>query len=520
MSRLKIVDQHDLSVPFRYDYLDVVLAYNGEVYNHQELRTELSDGTPWLTTCDAEVLARAWRAWGPECLSRFNGMWGLVLIDTLADEVFVARDRAGQKPLFYAPRGDKLYIASEAKALGCELVEGPCLDREAFEFDFGEQTPFEGVKRLEGGCCLQLAGPGGPHPRRWWSLPQAQCSQARYPDAVEQLEALIIDSVKLRTTAEVPVALQLSGGLDSAIIHGALQRNGGAGDIRKYCMDFTSEGINNISTARLVDPDVQEVRLTLQELQQILPKVAYHLDTPATWSALCLWKLAERIYTDGGRIVLSGEGADELFGGYTRYRILFWLQEMFADVKLGNYAPTIQTFLGGGLDAALARLLDRSPSSTHLPYTRDLIGRYWQSPHLSALPAPVRACMRVEWHTTMQVLLRMGDRMATAWELENRCPFLDYRIVEFACALPAKWLITRDESKRILRDVAHALGVPAEIISEQTKRGLAVPWAKWAKQLGLPLSGHRGDWDRSAFSAMMLDAWRENCLRPALEPAG
>jgi len=116
----------------------------------------------------------------------------------------------------------------------------------------------------------------------------------------------------------------------------------------------------------------------------------------------------------------------------------------------------------------------------------------------------------------MQVLLRMGDRMATAWELENRCPFLDHRIIDFSCSLPTNWLLTGAESKHILRDVARSLGVPSAIVNEKTKRGLAIPWLRWAPQLGLQLKGTRAEWDRSAFSEMMLQAWRENCLRDAL----
>ena len=523
MARLKIVDQSDIVVPYHFPYLGVTLAYNGEVYNWRSLREGLSDGTPWMTSCDSEVIARAWKRWGPACLTAFNGMWSLVLVDSQKSSVFIARDRAGQKPLFYAQRGCRLYVASEAKALPVALTAVPCADMDAFEFDFGASTPISGVSRLPAGHCVYLDGHTsldhvGQLTQRWWSLPAPQCPKytGSYVDAVEELMDLVVDSVRLRTVAEVPVALQLSGGLDSAIIHQAVGWVAPSllESMRAYCVDFTSEGINNLSTAQRVRDSVMAVGLTAAELQEILPKVVYHLDTPATWSACCLWKLAEQISGDGHKIILSGEGADELFGGYTRYRVLYWLQRMLTDPHLAGYEPTIQYAVGGLPTDILTRLLDRGPAAGSCQeHIEQLIGQHGLV--AGQLLEPTRVAMRTEWATTMQVLLRMGDRMASAWALENRCPFLDYRIVELACSLPTDWLITPVENKHILRDVARALDVPAAICDEKSKKGLAIPWARWATQLGVETAGPRGAWDRSGFSALMQDNWTKHCLREA-----
>ena len=517
-ARLTIVDQTHLTVPYYFAQAGVVLAFNGEIYNWKELRHELHDNARglWDTSCDAEVIAWAWRVWGTECLHRFNGMWGLVLVDMLQGSVFVARDRAGKKPLYWAKRGGRLYFASEAKALPCELEETSCPDMEAFEFDFGESTPFLGVQRLPGGYSICLSGSADlerPPVTRWWQLPSGTEAAAprSYMEGVEQLTSLIVSSVVLRSTAEVPVALQLSGGLDSAIILGAWKQvhAGNSTSLRKYCIDFAQYGIDNISAARTAAEDVALVSFDAGELAELIPRVVYHLDTPATWSAICLWKLAERIVADGHKIVLSGEGADELFGGYSRYRLLYWLERMRQDPLLEAYGPTMQHLLAGSPIDALARLLDRSEAGEGAARVTELILQHGSGGRAGL----ARTAMRVEWHTTMQVLLRMGDRMAAAWSLENRCPFLDYRIAEFAQTLPTEWLISKDESKHILRDVARALGVPSVIIEERTKKGLTIPWARWAEELGVETAGSRGSWNRSGFANMMRAAWRKRCLR-------
>jgi len=525
MARLKIVDQHDLVVPFSFPELDVVLAFNGEIYNWRALAAELHDpGRPWRTKCDAEVVARAWRKWGVHCLEHFNGMWSLVLVDTRSNCVFLARDRAGKKPLFWARRGEQFYASSEAKGLPCALEDAAssCTDMAVFEFDCLEGTPFRDVHRLGPGQYILIRRPQdvlNPTPVHWWSLPVTSDDilyPRRYESAVDELTELVVDSVRLRASAEVPVALQLSGGLDSAILLRAWERVSGmtARHARKYCIDFSSEGIDNLTAARAVDASVIGVGLQAAEVLELLPRVVHHLDTPATWSALCLWKLAERIAGDGHRIVLSGEGADELFGGYSRYRILLGLERLWNDPHLSAYGPTI-AHLTGGLrrEDALVRLLNRGTSTAAALRARELVDQYGGHPSLSL----IRQMMRIEFYTTMQLLLRMGDRMAAAWSLENRCPLLDYRIMELSVQLPLDWLVGPDSSKRVLRSVARALGVPLRVIEERCKKGLAIPWARWAGQLGQGgAAGSRGTWDRSGFAALMLEAWRKSCLRPAL----
>jgi asparagine synthase (glutamine-hydrolysing) len=506
MTRLKIVDQRDLKIPFDFSRLGVKMAFNGEIYNWKALRSELQSYGPWGTECDAEILAAAWRAWGPKCFEKFNGMWSLCLIDTWSDQIVICRDRAGKKPLFYQQLGDQLYIASEAKALPqvkTDLIN--CVDMETFEYDVLEQTPLLGIKRLLPGHYALLNSLDDAltvHPQEWWRLPERK-PVARYneQELTSELEALILDAVRIRTDAEVPIALQLSGGLDSAIIYRAAQRC--HHELPLYCVTFPNDGIDNMTRAQLAAPGraIQPVSFGYEALLRELPKIAYHLDTPATWSAVALWHLAEQISADGNRIVLSGEGADELFCGYTRYRILYWLEQMQQDERLQDYSATVKHAVGAPRDV-IARLLNRGSSPASIFRADSLVERY------SKARDPLYVQMaRVEFHTTMQVLLRMGDRMAAAWSLENRCPLLDYRIIEFSTRVPEELLIDSKENKHILRQVARRLGVHPEITDEITKRGLFIPWQQWHRPSAL---SSRGAWDRSSFSSLMNAAWIES----------
>lgn len=499
MSRLAIVDTRSIPVPFTYPYLGVVLAYNGELYATGSLRAELSDGTPWETDCDAEVVARAWRRWGPAMLDRFNGMFALAVVDERKREVFIARDRAGEKPLYYArhPSG-AVHFASEIKALPVRLVERDPWppDARALEFDCLHDTLFDGVRSVPPGSYEWHYGNrhGTPQVRfgQWWTLPEPDPgggseTAGAYSDAVDECEALVADAIRIRVAAEVPVALSLSGGLDSAIIQAVAKLD------RLYTVTFPEDDFLTPAQAASQGFPVKPVTFTRADLDAALPSVAYHLDTPATWTALCQWFLMQRVREDGAKVIVSGEGADELFGGYSRYRILWHLDRARTDPLLVAYQPTLHRLTGDDVDV-LARLINRGGPDT-LDAARGLVRRFGLGRSLAEDAA------RVEWHTTMQCLFRMADRMSAAWSLENRSPFVDHRLIEFAARLPVSFKIDAGASKRILRDVARRLGVADSIVDERTKRGFYVP-PSWFGQAG------ESRWDRSAFAAQMTAAWR------------
>lgn len=498
-TRLSIVDLSDLPVPARFDYLGVSLSYNGEVYNWRELRTALSDGRPWMTDCDSEVIARAWRRWGPDMLHRFNGMFAFALVDERKKVVMLARDRAGEKPMFVRRHHGVFDFASEVKAFSGSLEEQQTPEQDVLEFDCLSTTPFKGIWRLGPGERLIFRRPRdltSARPETWWSFPTEIDEGMSWDTAVDEAEAILVDAIRIRADTEVPTTALVSGGLDSAIVQAVARVP------RVYCCTFPHDDMNWMDAAIQAAKGAEVVPITfgLGGAQAVMQYVAYHLDTPATWSALAHWFLAKVMAEDDIKVVLTGEGADELYAGYSRYRALYWVQQARTDPQLSGYQRIVDIVTSPSNDRTLARMLDRSPDGKSLDHALELVRRFSTTGDL------VADMGRVEWHTTMQCLLRMADRMCSAFSIENRSPFFDYRLIELAARTPTRHKITPQWSKAVLREVARRVGVHDDIVNDQHKRGLVVPWNKWRN---LSVDNPRGAWDRSDFAAAMKTAWRQ-----------
>lgn len=386
MGRLKIIDLTDLPLPFKKD--GYVLSYNGEIYNYLEIKKELELlGHNFETKSDIEVVLESYKAWGEKCLDKFNGMFAFAIYN--GHKLFLARDVAGEKPLYY--RRKDFAFASEAKALNWDCEELPpatCLT-----YDIGSK---EIVKR------------------KYWHPKYRKIVQK---DAVEELEALLEDSIRLRTQADVPYGLYFSGGVDSTLIS----------TFHDFKHLFTFKDGNR------------------EDFMELFPEITWHMDYPVNhFSPYGFWKLAEMASREGVRVILSGEGADELFGGYVRY-----IQPHFN---------------------ALARL--------KFPSYEDMF-----KPAEYVTEAGFR-----EFGDNMQQLLRIGDRMASAFGIENRCPFLDKRIIEFAFNLPDSYKIDGLDTKVILNKILKKRK-PDYVRIE--KAGLFVPINRW---LGVEdVEGYRKD---------------------------
>lgn len=380
MGRLKIIDLSDLPIPYRkHGY---VLAYNGEIYNYLELKEELIElGHLFETKSDIEVVLEAYKEWGAGCLDKFNGMFAFVIYD--GAKFFIARDIAGEKPLYY--RDTPFAFASEAKALGWDCKEFPAAHYAFYEF----------------GKTLRFV----PY---WFPFGKS----VNLETAEEELENLLEDAIKIRTRADVPYGLYFSGGIDSTLIS----------TFHKFEHKFT-----------YYDKESSE------DFVDLLPKIVWHLDYPIdSFTPYGLWKLAEEA-SKKVKVVLSGEGADELFGGYIRY-----LKPHF------NYLA-----------------LKKFPSYSHM-----------FEPAYS-----VSTQGREEFYGNLKSLLCMGDRMASAFGIENRCPFLDRRIIDFAFGLPDELKINGLDTKVILRRILKKR-MPDYVDME--KKGLFVNVNKW---LGVPQEG-------------------------------
>ena len=374
--RLAIIDliSKDLS-PFKGG--SHILAFNGEIYNYLELRKILEKkGHIFRTTSDTEVLSKAFEQWGLDCLDKLNGMFAFAILDK--NRIILARDIAGEKPLYY--RKKPFSFASEAKALNWDCYELP--PAHYLIYDFSDKNITLG---------------------KWWDF---KPREIYLPNAEEELEYLLKDSVRLRTRSDVPYGLYLSGGIDSALI----------ATFHKFEHTFTYKDEN----------------YTEKDFNKVFEKITTHLDFPvSSFSSFGLWKLAEEA-SKKVKVVLSGEGADELFGGYVRY--------------LPN--------------ALYEQALKRFPSYVSMfPVKKNLNQWCWE-----------------EFNGNLRELLRMGDRMASAFGIENRCPFLDRRIIEFAFSIPPELKIRGFDTKYLLRKILKRRNPNYKF---EEKRGLFCSVNKW-----------------------------------------
>lgn len=353
----------------------MTLAFNGELFNFLELRNELIKlGLKFSTQNDSEVLLASYGQWKEKCLDKFNFMGAFAISD--GQTVFLARDIAGEKPLYF--RRKPFQFASEAKALNYNCVEFP--PAHFGIYDINKKT-------------IKI--------KRWWSPPKPGSYQGSFKKALKQIDELLADSIRLRTLADVPLGIYFSGGIDSTLLSSYHQF--------KHKFKYIDGNYKN-------------------EFNKNFPKILWHLDYPVkSFSAFALWKLANKA-SKKVKVVISGEGADELFGGYVRY-----IPNEFN---------------------RLARL--RFPSYKNM--------------------FPYKDMMSEEFNGNLLELLRMNDRMTSAFGVENRCPFLDRRIIEFAISLPTKWKIKGFETKVLLRKLLKKR-VPG--YQDFEKRGLFCNVNKW-----------------------------------------
>jgi asparagine synthase (glutamine-hydrolysing) len=479
---------------------DTVLLYNGEIYNYVEIAEELeAKGHRFRTRCDSEVLLKSYLEWGQDCLEKFNGMFAFVIADFANDMLFAARDRAGEKPLYYYDNDHEFLVASEIKAILTQIAtpELNLTDEfEAFEYMSGESTLFAGVKSLLPGHKLIYKGiRQGLRGRRiseYWNVLD-NVKEVDPSSAVDQLDELLRDSVRIRRRADVPMGLYLSGGIDSGLIAYMM-----APEICYSCHFPYGDKYDELAYATQIAKDVGAEHVivtgTKEDFEENLQAIMYHLDMPVgSFSMFPLYLMAKKA-SERVKIVVSGEGADELFGGYVRYLVLVREQGLFEIPELKNYKPFLRAYLGSALDR-FARLVNRGT-------VPDVAVKAIVSRHFEQFDDVVHAMGYTEFKSLLVSLLQMEDRSAAAFGLENRTPFLDRRIIEFAFSISPDLKIRACTLKWILREVA-ARYLPKRVLERKDKMGLIFPvnlWYQW--------SGARGEFDRRSYSDCCMKAWR------------
>jgi asparagine synthase (glutamine-hydrolysing) len=492
-TRLSIVDVSGGAQPITNEDGQFVITFNGEVYNHPELRRELeAKGHVFRTRCDTEVLVHAYEEWGPQMLQRLNGQFAFAIHDARRKQVFLARDRFGVRPLFYSLTDRNLLFASEVKALFASDEVQAAVDPDALDevFTFWAARPprtgFAGVSQLEPGT-YGIWEEGTLRLHRYYELDYPE-GRDESPDAIERLDELMRTGVGMRMRADVPVGAYLSGGLDSSITS-SLAARVTPHTLRTFSITFADPKFDESEYQRAVAHDIGSIHAIASIGQNVIaesfPDVVRHAETPLLRTAPSpMYHLAKLTKSAGIKVVLTGEGADELFLGYDLFKEVsvrrFCLRrpESAARQRLFDRLYPYLFEQGRGGEFWRKFFLDAGtpddPLFSHLP--RILLTsriKEFYSPEFGASVSgrdplgEVRAALPKRffgWSALNQaaylemtlllspyLLSSQGDRMAMAHGVEGRFPFLDHRLFEFAASLPTGSRLRGLKEKEILR---------------------------------------------------------------------
>jgi asparagine synthase (glutamine-hydrolysing) len=482
------------------------VTYNGEIYNHREIRVELERKGHLFRTCsDTEVLLKAYQEWGSECLLRFNGMWSFAIWDQRKQTLFCARDRFGVKPLYYALWNSTFFFASEIK----QIVHLPGWSRRANArsafvfleqgiFDHSADTFFEGVFQLPAGhsLTLKVVDPFAPVMRQYWELSLQPRELRKEHEACEEFSERFSRAVALRLRSDVPVGYSLSGGLDSSSIVCQVRKMAVERSLPTFSACFDEPAIDEREFIRaVVSATGAESHLAFpsrEGLWREIETILYHHDEPIAGSGVfAQWCVMREAREKSVPVLLGGQGGDEVFCGYQKYRY-FYLWELLKKGDARLLSEVVQGMRNGTRNrwdlGELARYLP-GPFPGRYSLARR-IGSAETRQMLSSDPFHLgpRATLaeRQKDDLTMAslpALLHYEDRNSMAHSIETRLPFLDYELVEFAINCPSFLKIRQGWSKWLLRQALAGI-LPDAVRARKTKLGFATPERNWL-QTGL-----------------------------------
>lgn len=504
-NRLSIIDLSTGHQPMTNDDGSVCLVFNGEIYNFRELRATLSShGWRFRTQSDTEVILRAWEQWGEDCVAQLRGMFAFVLWDRRCETLFGARDRLGIKPFYYWNGPEGFAFASELKGLlECPWVPRR-LDPVALEeylrrrYVIAPRTMLQGVHKLPPGHCFTLRN-GDLRLRPYWRLSPASPRKVTEQQAVEEFQALMEETVRMHLIADVPLGAFLSGGLDSTSIVGWMTQLG-VQPVRTFSVGYNlpeSELPYARIAATYFKTEHHELHLTPERLRDLLPKMVWHLDEPVGDEACIPLLYLAQFARQNVTVVLSGEGADELFAGYAFNYMRNVMWERWRAVPGVPWAAEVAARLpfarirrrGAVLSTPLEkRYQGVSQAFTPEETSRLLLDKPQQ--RSTSVEETYRRCDGRDALSRMLFLdtatwlpddlLTKADRMTMAASLELRVPFLDHKVVEFAWTLPSRFKIRRGVAKYLLKKAVEPF-VPPEIVNRE-KKGFPTPLNAWFRE--------------------------------------
>ncbi len=507
--RLSIIGLADGRQPIANEDETVWTVFNGEIYNYPDLRRELTDrGHRFRTSTDTEVLVHLYEEEGEAFVQRLNGMFAIALWDVRRRRLLIYRDRLGEKPLYYVQSGGRLLFASEIKAILRDPSVERSVDLEAlydylsFQYNPRRETIFRGIVRLKPGTMLAVTADGVAE-RTYWEIPAVVDAPRSEDEYLEALGDLLRDSVRRRLLSEVPLGAFLSGGIDSSVVVG-LMTEALARPVQTFSVGFKVAGGYDESehaarVARHFGADHHTLVVESMDVERLLPRTVYSLDEPVADFAAIPTFLVSEFARQHVKVVLTGEGADELFAGYDHYRLPAMLgryQRLPGGVRrmlsaLGAAAPprVAKALAAGALNPLagfrLVKSVFRPDDLDHLLSgdVRARLNGVAIQPDFARVFArardldPLNRYLLADLATWLpEDLLMKVDKMSMSVSLEARVPFLDHRVVELAAGMPStlKW---RHGGKYILKRLATGL-VPQDII-DRPKHGFRLPLDRW-----------------------------------------
>lgn len=525
--RLSIVDLAHGHQPMCNEDGSVWITFNGEVYNHATFRSRLeARGHVYATRCDTEAIVHLYEEQGERCPSEMEGMFAFAIWDSRRGILTLARDRTGIKPLYYAltPSGD-LVFASEIKAIFASALVSAELDTGALGEYFatghvsGGRTLYRDVRALAPGHVLTWRD-GITRHCAYWSTPEwseAGADDIRsMPDAADRFWHVFSRAVESTLMSDVPLGVFLSGGLDSSLIVAAM-REGGVERLETFSVGFREAGANELPFARVAasafGTNHREVVIGAREFFEAIPLLTWHRDHPLTFSASIPLYYVSRLARDHVKVVLTGEGSDELFAGYGRYPRALWNRRLARLLDRTLAAPVRGALAGaaarggnGYVGSRIKRSFIARPGTFDAAYLeafaefdeiarRSLLGARGPSHSFGDLDSlidptllrrnPLEAMLRYDQATYLEELLMKQDRMSMATSIESRVPFLENPVVEWAARLDPRFKLSGGVGKAVVRAAA-ARHLPRSI-AEGQKRGFLVPLGEW-------LRGEARDW--------------------------
>ena len=530
--RLSIIDLSTGAQPMGDNQTDNFITYNGEIYNYIELQEELKDFN-FKTKSDTEVILKAYKKWGEDCVDHLRGMFSFALWDEENQKLFCARDRFGIKPFYYTIANNKLYFASEVKALlpfveKIDISLDGFKDYLTFQFYLDGKTLFKDIYELPPGHVLTVKN-GYVDIRRYWQVYYDLDFNHTEKYFQEKINELLVDSINVHLRSDVPVGAYISGGLDSSIVASVASQKYGT-DFKGFTGKFTfgeeyDESYYARELAKFKDFELHEVDITSADFTDCIRKVIYHLDSPVAGPGSFPQYMVSKLVKGHRKVVLGGQGGDEIFGGYTRYLVAYFEQCIKSAIDgtantgnfivtyesiipnltaLKNYKPMLKEFWRDGLfdeaDKRYFKLINRAPMldkevnwdllTDYQPY--ESFRKIFKANNVQK-ESYFDSMTHFDFKTLLPALLQVEDRVSMAHGVESRVPFLDHPLIEFAATIPSNIKFKDGTMKNVLKN-SMAEYLPDAILNRKNKMGFPVPLTEW-------LTGDLNGFVRDIFSS-------------------